>query len=269
MKNNKFNLIVLLALTLSFFVGCGNNDKIGHGVPRPPIRVTDVDGYNHVAAIKSELSRARAVLDSGREVYDDSLEQEYYYIYRDNNVKDIKDFYSLERFEFANCELVAVDIFDHSFSYWYTPKAKLNSEVVNWASMDLSSSFRIILYQSGFERKPTIERLKVNAAHYEAKLTEDGFMYYPSNILYAPLGNTTLEIRAPHNTSPEASEYVLEQWHKMRDQMSEEDFQEGLDYIEANQVPEEYGTYEFLRDLAFRVIESAELVTVEWTHLRY
>ena len=261
MKKNRLNLIIWLALTLSFFIGCGNNDKIGHGVPRPPIRVTDVDGYNHVAAIKSELSRARAVLDSGRVVYDDPLEQEYYYIYRDNKVKGIKDFYSLERFEFANCELVAVDIFDARFTYWYTPKSKFKETE---RGKDLSTSFRVTIHRPGFETNPTIESLKESAAHYEAVLTKEGFMYYKnSGLLYAPIGNATLEIYAPHNTSPEASAYVLEQWQAMRDQMSEEDFQEGLDYIEANQVPEEYGTYEFLRDLAFRIIESVELVTVE------
>ena len=111
-----------------------------------------------------------------------------------------------------------------------------------------------------YEQKFDLDAMvRVNSGYVK---TEDGFAYSTDgSALDGAIDDNGVifTIFAPQSFPTE----VIEEWHKMREQMTDEDFQEGLDYIEANQVPEEYGTYEFLRDLAFRVIESAELVTVE------
>ena len=239
MKKNKLNLI-LLFVVLSLLVGCNNTDSRvdseskteNVSVTKKKFSSTIIDGKIRESLLKEIVSARELPLTDF------------------HDIGKIQSFYCLDGFDFTGYELSRVMVFPESLRYFYAPKADSDGqwENVGW--------FEIIIFMPVHERKFDVNSYVINGGIK----TKDGFAYdAKDNTLTASINDDTLRINAPQSFPPE----VIEQWHKMRDQMSEEDFQEGLDYIEANQVPEEYGTYEFLRDLAFRIIKSAELVTVE------
>ena len=294
MKKNKLNLIVLFATTVSLLAGCNDNDRnvgiVGEEcqgfitgsteeqveavlqekineenvgvVDYPGILAYSVDGKLR-DRIQQEIEIARTF--SPEHSNPKSITANPGSLYRQNKIDEIQSFYCIDRLEIPGYELVYVEMFASLFRYYYAPKPDENGQRKN------SGILEITVCNPNYEWKFDVNNYYWRDEYriYDIKdgyEIRDGFAYRTDGrSLTGAIDSIGVEftIFSPQNTSPEVIEYVLEQWQAMRDQMSEEDFQEGLDYIAEHQVPEEYGTYEFLRDLAFRVIESAELVTVE------
>jgi hypothetical protein len=141
-----------------------------------------------------------------------------------NRVSEITEFY-FPTIEIDGFELHSVAIFDSAIFYMYAP-----IEIVGYVEIAVGAE-RVVTIGVGREEWSE-ERGVVNLfddvvrdAHREGwgYLTESGMMYFQdSRNIVAPWGNTIVRI----------------------------------------DVPQELNTYEFLRDLALRVIETMELVTV-------
>ena len=106
----------------------------------------------------------------------------------------------------------------------------------------------------------------VDRVNYDSDfvLIEDNIVFLQKHArLEAMLNGIHLTIQLPHPID----EKVLDNFHKEAEEQRDEYYGQSMavadDWSDANAATRKFNTYEFLRDLAFRIIESAELVTVE------
>ena len=225
------------------FETAADEDEFDSGI-RIPQAFEIIDG----SSVKTILG----VIESGRK----SSEKRHTI----DRVEELREFYSLDSFKISGHELRSIIISDTSINYYFFPE--LSGKNADWSS---PRNIRIWIGRSDGENAMTFE-VAIDAVKNEIKVSEEAIQtidfgeYRDSavemfesyikeneeilnskalledNLLYfknsrrvtAPLGNTSFSITAPETL--------------------------GLDEDEM---------YEFLRDLAFRVIESAELVMVE------
>ena len=262
MKKNKLNLIILFSIAFSLLAGCGDVDNGVNTVNNEEqAKVSssqtktdenheeDSGGLKEVEIISEPAPKyaysgvdgklRRKILSEIRTAREDKYP---------HKIGEIQSFYCLDNLDFPGFKLNAVEMHSTLFRYGYSPQK------------GDGGGFQIMVCSPTYELKFDLDGIVGDNTYYTK--TKDGFAYSKDGATLRGVidsNGVAFAIFAPQSFPTE----VIEEWHKMRDIMSEEDFQEGLDSIAASQVPEEYGTYEFLRDLAFRVIESAELVTVE------
>ena len=90
-------------------------------------------------------------------------------------------------------------------------------------------------------------------------VAEDKMAYSPGAI-HAQLDNTVVTISVPQDLSHIMSGMLTDD---ILEELSEEDRREFETAIEdMKNIPEKFNSYEYLRDLAYQVIKSAELVEV-------
>ena len=261
-EKNKFNLIVLFSIALSLLAGCGDvytgvntaNDEEQAKVSSSQEGVIEPqEEFTHQEEPSEEQYRDCEVL--GKYVYsgvDGKLRRKMLMEFRTvrelkyHDLSNMQSFYCLDNVDIPGYKLSFVEMYSTRFTYSYSPRK----------GDDLG--FIIIFHFPSNGQS-------FNLTHDNYTKNEDGFAYRKDGgALRGLIGGegVVFSIITPKQQSfpPE----IIEQWYEMRDIMSEEDFQEGLDIIAAEQEKTfKEHTKEFLRDLAFRIIESAELVTVE------
>jgi hypothetical protein len=161
-----------------------------------------------------------------------NIRDENYFLYLDNNISDISKFYCLENLEIDGYKLYSVNISRGVFLFRFAPVEKLEGDP-DYIFVD--DSF-IPIQIERFERHNTsLDPLEDVLEEFQRRgqgvLTEDDMVYVEkSGYIFARLGDTIFNIRVPY-----------------------------FDVLD----PDKSANYEILRDLAFQVIEAAELVQAE------
>jgi len=246
MKKTILVVMITTLILLSILSGCSNKTQLSDEPCAAPVSVVIADGDNARDAVTREIRKAKSMTQDEHMGYSN---------YLSNNVSEIKEFYSLDNLKIDGYELQSVSIAASSICF-------------NFASIeakkDVSSNFiQIGVVRTDWEHKENF--LKDGAAQAEEQgwgyLTADNMLYSEKHgLLEAELNDTFIMIQLPQGYS----QHVIDGIIKERDRLAEDEFQSALDYAEeANRVSKELNNYEFLRELAFRVIKTAELINVE------
>jgi len=258
-KKTIISAFIAIAILLATFSGCNLNGDtpnadqselgemcLGSALPFT-IRLKDIDGTFKDEFVK-QINNFKTM---GRDNEDYWMEAFY-------KITDIPSFYSLDNLKIDGYRLYLVSVRVNMFSFKFVPDEQWDNEyvIVNNVGVISISIDRPGTWGPGNDSTEAFKG-RLNQARRDAsgRLTEDNLIYYPShNEVSAQLGDTIFTVRTP------VSFDIIEELskHDFID-ISEIDLPEDYEFVD------EYahlGTYESLRELAFRVIETAELVNV-------
>jgi len=248
MRNIKTILITTLIMALLLSLS-GCNETQNEEACLEPIRIENINGGSGKEEIIKEINKARNMTEE---------EHNNYGNYRSWKVPEIEEFYSLDNLEIDGYELQEVSIVTGTICFVF---GLIEDEFKDDSHIG-SSTIEIGIGRTDWEYSSTfledvVTQTKEQGSDY---LLKDNMLYTKDSYrLEAQFNDTFFIIQAPVGFSQK----VIDEFVKSKDQYGEDEFQDVLDYIdESNREAEELNNYEFLRDLAFKVMESAELVKV-------
>ncbi|MCL2071721.1 MAG: hypothetical protein FWH07_05750 [Oscillospiraceae bacterium] len=242
LQNKFYAIVVIIAMLLATLSGCAESENNGTVAPQADEAQADIADEVQLDMSDKETDSAcfaPLMIENVDDFRSELLkhfelsrtvgkEDENYWVYSANKIADIKKFY-FPTMEIDGYELYRVDVGENATQYYYVSTQLLKDSEDFWLSA--SPRIEIFISRPGWIKDTSVdqfESLKEQTREQgPSYLIEDNIIYNKADWeseghIYTPIGNSVLGIS----------------------------------------VPEELDDYEFLREIALRFIETAELITV-------
>jgi len=248
MKTRKIIVIAAIITTLSlmFLNGCSDESQMNEYQTNKALSIAPLsfeinDSENVKDMILKKLHKIR-----------DMTEEEYITKsnYSSNKVIELEEFYTIDSLKFDAYELQNVTISETLINFRF-------DTIQNEGNISLYIGIRRTDHESTSKFfNNAVEQAEEQGWGY---LTDDNMLYSENGSLIVPFMDTCILISAPTATS----QTVIDELYKMEDQFAPDEFNRTInEIIQGNKEIDELVRYEYMRNLALRVIDTAELVKV-------